>query len=343
MENNKKFTELLNAYLSGQASPKMHMSLMRLIKTGDYDDLLKTKIEEELYQFDKGNVENENSIRQLLSNTLTVEMQPDNFITTDKKNITPWWKWAAAASVILLLSVLSWFLIDKNRGIKQTAQKTDIVQKLVADSQGKKYIRLQDGSTVLLNEGSKLEYPDNFGSSVREVTLIGEGYFDIQHDARRPFIVHTGKVKTTVLGTAFNIKAYPDQKEITVTVTRGKVKVSDDTKTLGTITSNESIAVNTENKLYRQEKVNAENAVEWKKQYLVLDNISLGDAAVLIDARYHVTISFSKDELKDCRISVTFLDNESLEQVLTVVAGVINGRYSSQPNDQVIISGEGCN
>jgi ferric-dicitrate binding protein FerR (iron transport regulator) len=154
--------------------------------------------------------------------------------------------------------------------------------------------------------------------------------------------VHTGKVKTTVLGTAFNIKAYPGQKEIVVTVTRGKVKVSDDTKTMGIITPNESIAVNVQNNEFTQQHVNAEAVVEWKKQYLVFDDIAMEDAAVLIASKYHVDILFAKESLKACRISASFLDNENLEQVLTVVTAVVNARYAIQPNDQIIISGEGC-
>ena len=87
------------------------------------------------------------------------------------------------------------------------------------------------------------------------------------------------------MGTAFNIKAYPNQKSVTVTVTRGKVKVSDNNKTVGVITPNESISVNMENRSFKQETVNAEDVVEWKKQCLVLDDISFENAAVLIEAK----------------------------------------------------------
>ncbi|HKZ68194.1 MAG TPA: FecR domain-containing protein, partial [Chitinophagaceae bacterium] len=211
-----------------------------------------------------------------------------------------------------------------------------------SQTNGKRYIRLQDGSTALLNEGSQLDYPSDFANDKREVTLTGEAYFDIRPDTKRPFIVHTGKINTTVLGTAFNIKAYPEQKQITVTVTRGKVKVGDNKKTFGVIVPNESIAVNTEISSFRLERVNAEEALGWKKQYLVLDDISLEEAAVLIGNRYHVNISFSKKVLENCRISATFLNNENLEQVLTVVTGVVDADYTLQPNDEVIISGDGC-
>ena len=67
----------------------------------------------------------------------------------------------------------------------------------------KKQVVLADGSKIRVNSGSELKYPKVFNSKKREVYLSGEAYFDIQHDASKPFIIHTGKVVTTVLGTAF--------------------------------------------------------------------------------------------------------------------------------------------
>ena len=108
------------------------------------------------------------------------------------------------------------------------------------------------------------------------------------------------------------------------------------------ITPNESITVNLNDDSYSQQTVNAEKIVEWKKQYLVLDDISLEDAAALIDSKYNVHISFTNEATRHCRISATFLNNESLEQVLTVVTAIVEADYTIQPNDQVIINGEGC-
>jgi ferric-dicitrate binding protein FerR (iron transport regulator) len=85
-------------------------------------------------------------------------------------------------------------------------------------------INLPDGSKVVLNANSKLEYPPGFSNNTREVYLDGEAYFDIAHDPGKPFIVHTGSISTRVLGTAFNINAYRSQQFVEVTVTRVKWK-----------------------------------------------------------------------------------------------------------------------
>lgn len=342
MDSNKKISELINAYLAGTSTTEEVAELMWLIKTGSYDDLLREEIDKAFRFAGNKNLFNETASKQILANIIGNE-KPGNQLVPVEGGRRSWKLMAAAVAIGLLLTTAAWLMFfNKKADTKILAQKEKVIPPS-AGKKDKKYFHLADGSTVLLNEGSHLEYPEQFSGNTREVVLNGEGYFDIYHDASKPFIVHTGKVSTTVLGTAFNIKAYPGQHEIMVTVTRGKVKVSNDKKILGVITTNERIAVNTSNRSFHQDQVNAEEQVAWKKKYLILDDISLGDAAVLIAARYHVSISFAKESLKECHISATFLDNERLEQVLEVVTGVINAHFISQPNDQVIISGEGCN
>lgn len=342
MNGKEKFIELLQAYLSGKASSAAYNELMRMIKSGNYDDLLKQRIDDSLLH-DKSIVDLDvNRAQDLLYRILNSEKQTAKLIPVSRPG-RRYRHWYAAAAALLIITLAIWRLVASTHNPESPVTKTEKkILEPAPETNGKRYIRLQDGSTVLLNEGSQLDYPADFANDKREVALSGEAYFDIRPDAKRPFIVHTGKVNTTVLGTAFNIKAYPEQKQITVTVTRGKVKVGDNKKTFGVIVPNESIAVNTEINSFKLERVNADEALSWKKQYLVLDDISLEEAAVLIGNRYHVNISFSKEALENCRISATFLNNENLEQVLTVVTGVVDADYTLQPNDEVIISGEGC-
>ena len=341
MNDKEKFIELLQAYLSGKATSTEYNRLMKMIKSGKHDDLLKQHISDSLLHDNPTVNLDLNRAQDIVYRILNSEKQTAKLIPVSKP-VRRYRHWYVAAAVLVILTLAIWNLVASRNPEPPVAKTENKVLEPAVETNGKRYIRLQDGSTVLLNEGSQLDYPADFTTDKREVTLTGEAYFDISSDAKRPFIVHTGKVTTTVLGTAFNIKAYPEQKQITVTVTRGKVKVGDNKKIFGIIIPNESIAVNTEINTYKLERVNAEDAVHWKKQYLVLDDISLEEAAVLIGNKYHVKISFSNEDLKNCRISATFLNNESLEQVLTVVTGVVNAGYSLQPNDQVIFSGDGC-
>lgn len=250
------------------------------------------------------------------------------------------WKWVAAAA--LLVAIIScWWLFQRQPQAPALTQAFPAGQ-TPADT-GSRFIILPDGSTVLLNRGSRIDYKDPFTGPAREVTLIGEGYFDIRNNREQPFLVHTGNITTTVLGTAFNVRAYSGQEEVTVTVTKGKVKVGDGKRTFGILAPDDQIAVNKRRLEAIRSRVNAETAIAWKKEYLVLNNISLQEAAVLIGSKYHVQIRFASDRMKGCHVSATFLNNESLEQVLKVVTGVVNATYTIAPDNQVILNGEGCN
>jgi ferric-dicitrate binding protein FerR (iron transport regulator) len=207
---------------------------------------------------------------------------------------------------------------------------------------GKQFVELPDGSTVILNEGSRLSYDRSFGDSLREVLLTGEAYFNVTHDAAKPFTVVTGNITTRVLGTSFNVTAYPDQQQVQVTVTRGKVQVNNDERLLGIITPDQQISVNTVTYDFVQRSVKAEQASAWQSQYLILDNVSLEEAATTIAQKYNVTIALSNHALKGCRISATFLKGENLEQVLTVVSGVVQATYSIDADGKVTIDGKGC-
>ena len=107
-----------------------------------------------------------------------------------------------------------------------------------------RYLLLPDSTQVWLNAASSLEFPDKFKGNKREVFLTGEAFFDVKHADNSPFLIHTKNVTTTVVGTAFNIRAYPDQKMITVSVSRGKVKVSRNDQLIATLTKGQQVKVN---------------------------------------------------------------------------------------------------
>ena len=85
---------------------------------------------------------------------------------------------------------------------------------------------LPDGSTVWLNAGSRLTYDSLYGTTLREVTLSGEAYFDVVKNPKKPFIIHTGKINIRVLGTVFNVKSYPEEQTIETSLIKGSIEVS---------------------------------------------------------------------------------------------------------------------
>jgi transmembrane sensor len=94
-----------------------------------------------------------------------------------------------------------------------------------ANGQQRKLV-LPDGTRVMLNAGSSISYPEEFEENIRKVSLTGEAFFDVIRNEKAPFVIITGEVVTKVLGTSFNIRAYPENKAVQVAVVEGKVKVN---------------------------------------------------------------------------------------------------------------------
>ncbi|XOV91639.1 MAG: FecR family protein [Bacteroidota bacterium] len=133
------------------------------------------------------------------------------------------WRSVGVAAMI----ILSFFIgiqLQKNDKVSEEAIVTREVIKQTDYGQ-KQIIRLPDGSVVHLNVGSKLTFQEPFSEDNRTVDLMGEAFFEVARDEHKPFIIHTGKLSTKVLGTSFNVRAYPDEQNIAVSVETGKVQV----------------------------------------------------------------------------------------------------------------------
>jgi transmembrane sensor len=128
------------------------------------------------------------------------------------------------AAAVLIVFLASFLLISISRNNHTTLHSGIAVFKVPLGS--KSMVILPDSSKVWLNSGSTLSYSFEKNKSLREVYLEGEGFFDIKKDPKKPFLVKTSGVTVKVLGTAFNVKAYPDEKTIETTVERGVVQVT---------------------------------------------------------------------------------------------------------------------
>lgn len=252
--------------------------------------------------------------------------------------------WSAAAAVAIMAVGIAIYQNTRQAGTPETQQiaSSEEAKDRLVSAAGKQFVILPDSSTVLLNEGSKLTYHSkSYGENEREVTLSGEGFFDVKHDPSRTFIVRSEGVKTSVLGTAFNVKAYQNDHSVVVTVARGKVAVADEHQTFGLITPNEQIAVNTDSFVYVRSKVRAEVATAWADKFLIINNQRFDDAIAVVAARFKVKITLENAGLKSCRINAAFLDEHQLKDVLTALSTLANATWTMK-NGSVMISGGGC-
>ena len=225
-----------------------------------------------------------------------------------------------AAAAVLLAVLAGGVALFIRSGEKQAGGAIQ-----VAWQKENRVILLPDGSRVILSAGSRLNYPSSFdGRDKREVFLYGQAFFEVEQNVSRPFIVHTENLETVVLGTSFNVKAIPGEADIVVTVRDGKVRVSREDAVLGVITPRQQIIYNKNAVSSVLTTVTDDSYLSWKDQDLLLDNLTVAEAARLLEEKYGVAITIVDPAIRAQRFTATFPQNESLERALESIC-VFNG------------------
>lgn len=206
---------------------------------------------------------------------------------------------------------------------------------LMASSENISSYTLPDGSKVWLNKNSWLAYNQKFGKRTRQVALKGEGYFEVNRDERRPFIVKMqNNLDIKVLGTTFNACNYPSLNKAEVILRSGSVQVSDNGR-------NEYVILKPNQKFTWNEgtaeisSVNAMNCCRWFEHRLVFDNVKLKDILENLSHKYQTEISLNVGNLADKHMSMTIRD-ESVEDILDILTTLLPIRWRYQGAEIII-------
>ena len=235
----------------------------------------------------------------------------------------------AAALVIGLIGVAGWY------GGKQM-----LMYDRVAVEIGTEIIELPDGTMVTLNSGSTVKYTKNESLASRKVKLSGEAFFEVSRDTSRPFLVDAGPAQIEVLGTSFNVNAYPDNEEVEVTVSTGLVAMS------AKKTADHQIVLNKGNTgIYSKEKDQLDliiegkaNANAWKTRYINFTDTPLKEVMAVLKHIYQADIILKDPGLSDYTITVSF-NNQELDAVLMVLASTLDLTIETN-GDRIIIDTE---
>lgn len=331
MSKSDRLSYLFQRYLQKTYTAAEYEELMQCVSESENDATLRALIDEG-FNFPLPQHEQDDTKASVIFNTII-----EQGIRPQRKpgKLRPLAKYMAAAILLLAIGAGLYYYYKKPAPVT-LAQKTPVTPPPASHQ----LIRLPDGSTVLLNSGSQLHYPHSFGNT-REVYLTGEAYFDIRHNDHKPFIVHAGKTRTVVLGTAFDIKAFPGQPQVVVTVTRGKVRVEEGLRTLSILTRNEQLVVSNEENESKKTIVNTAEATAWKQDDIVLDDVPLREAVQELQQRFGCSIVLSNETLGNCHITASFLHHEPLQEVVQVIARINRMDYHNE-NNTITLSGEGC-
>ena len=225
------------------------------------------------------------------SNNAPKEILMGNEDEDDMEPIKP------TASIVKAGVVVSGTKVDFSK-IKTTSGEPEM--KTISTPRGKDYeLVLSDGTVVLLNADSKITFPTRFAGENRTVKLVGEAYFKVSKNKHRPFIVETGNLYTKVLGTEFNLKAYP-HSDVNVTLIKGSVAVNAEGK--------EVMLKPGQNAEYSEDKdievttVDTEGYIQWKDGYFYFDNVPLIDVVRDLGRWYNVNIEIRNNSLMSYRL-----------------------------------------
>lgn len=251
-----------------------------------------------------------------------------------------WLTYAAAALVFISIGLASQFVLE---GLHNS--KTGVCRIIVAKGQ-KSVVVLPDSTVVSLNSDSELSYSSNFGKDNREVSLTGEAYFRVTHDAKHSFLVHARELKIKVYGTEFNIKCYKGDRTIETTLVKGSLSISRKNSKEVFLKPNQqyvysenpelesAIAVNKNDKKVETEKTNTTDlqpleqrkvqkvdpysVTAWKDQKLVFDDDSFSDMVIKLERWYDVKVIIESDKIKQYRYKGSF-ESETIEQALSAL------------------------
>ena len=220
-------------------------------------------------------------------------------------------------AVILLISFSLSLLATLFLGVGRVETEIPIVFTEHATGQGvKSTFTLPDSSTVMLNAGSRLYYQENFAGELREVFLEGEGYFEVQKDLERSFIVHSGPTSTIALGTSFTIRAY-DESETDVFLLSGTVIVSAKDRLDSAVFLSEGETVSFKSgTLSVKKNFDQESITAWTKGIILFDETPIRDAILVMENWYGVKFRLENDPPPNLQVSGKF-EKESLKNILT--------------------------
>ena len=335
---------LLQRYLRREETEQERIELMELIASGKYRHLVEDEFAEALLnRMPEAGVSVDDFTRHHLQEVRDrLNLSRDGEENTVRTKAA-WWFRAAAAVLLLGVCFIAW------RYTTPSVQGSDAVaiaqSSSVKASDGITKVILDDGTLVWLKGSSTITYPGAFTGKSRSVVLQGEALFEVAKDPDRPFIIQCGDLKTTVLGTSFNIKTIED--DIEVIVLTGKVALTStggNGKSLELLPNEKALYKTGEKQLARVDHVAAEKermaVLEGTEYNMTFDDTRMVEIIERVENKFNVMVTFSDQELANCRVTADFSD-QSLEHTLVLIAQALGIGYEIH-GTEIRLVGAGC-
>lgn len=244
----------------------------------------------------------------------------------------------AAAAVILIT-----FMFTQHVSMEEVAPQLEPEMQEITTARGQRTtLRLLDGTQVYLNVDSRISIPGDFNESVRQIYLEGEAYFEVESDPEKPFLVHTADGVTEVLGTEFDVRAYPNEKKVQVMVAEGKVLFGPEEQ--GTdqklqLTRNRQGTLSSNGEMVVSDIPDLDEHIGWKAGKLTFHGASLEEVKHHLERWYDINITLQNEFPSLSRRLTASFENEPLTEVLNVIALALEVEYKREGREVIIFPG----
>lgn len=326
MKSDKKTdaTEMLRLYLRDRYSLETEEKVQQW--------LAKNQVTEEMEQASKEYWDSINTGKDATTFDALKRVHTKIGIQLPKAKTVPLKVLSRVAAVFILLIGISgvWFYLQQPNHPK-------IVEISAAYGETKQ-VTLPDQTEVWLNAGSSLKYPSEFNQKIRSVSLTGEAFFSVTKNQSKPFVVETKNLAVKVLGTKFNLKAYPNEYQTVATLQEGKIEVQTVKNQKQQMEPNEQLVYNSETSALKVVKINPEDIPDWKNGNLLFSEATLGEILQALERRFNISFDTDKSiDLSTEHYTIKFEREETPEQIVQVLADVAGDFSSSVKNGKIVL------
>lgn len=334
MDNTERLKVIFERFLQDQCSAEEVEELFSYIKEKPVSSELNPLLEDVWSK-----LEEYPSLDTLHRNRLFEKIKIKTDREIPKRN---WLSLMKIAAVVVLIVAIGIIFTQREEGKSEIA----VITKTTQTGQRASY-KLPDGSSVSLNSGSTISFPEKFNADTRIVHLEGEAFFEVVKNDRQPFIVESAAIKTMVLGTSFNVRAYRGQ-DIEITVATGKVQVetlsrsTSENDGLVLLTPNQQAVYSFERNGIIQSTVDVRKFLAWNSKEIILENTPMKDVIFMLEKRFDQKIIIENSEMGNCIIRKARYDKESLETILKGLQTILDFKYQFNGYNQWKLIGNGC-
>lgn len=241
-----------------------------------------------------------------------------------------------AASVVIVLG--SYFIYQQGQPSKKAPQEVPILSKTYSTGNKEiKKILLQDSTIIWLNANSTLTLKKNFGRGSRQVQLSGEANFEVKRDTLRPFLVDARELQVRVLGTSFNVRSYQHLSQIKVSVTSGKVRVSEKEKQLAVLIKNQGLNYDKNNAAFKVIAIEPSSQTSWTAGKVTLQKASYEELQQAMLNLYAIKVRTEDHKVKSFRYDITLRSTQRKADVLKNLEIILSKEIKQEGSNEIII------